>query len=127
MKRLLERKWRKTRSTVDRSAYRKQVNLVNKIMYKGKCKFYTELIQDNQSDPRSLWKQLNSVFHLLPVSVLPKDSSNSNLANRFSSFFIEKIRNIRSGFPSLSPHVTSHKDIPAFPIFTGFLLMTLRK
>ena len=49
--------------------------------------------------------------------MLPKDSSNSNLANSFSSYFIEKIRNIRSGFPSLSPRVTSHKDIPAFSDF----------
>ena len=43
LKCLLERKWRKTRSTADRSAYRQQVNLCNRILYKGKCKFYTEL------------------------------------------------------------------------------------
>ena len=56
-----------------------------------------------------------SIVYLFPY--FPKDSSNSNLANRFSSYFIEKICNIRSGFPSLSPRATLHKDVPAFSEF----------
>ena len=69
---------------------------------KGKCNYYTELIHENQSDPKGLGKKFYSVFQRTLVAVLPKDVSDSSLANRFSTFFIEKISKIRSTFPSLS-------------------------
>ena len=85
---------------MDRSAYCQKVNLCNILLYKA------------------------AVFHHhdhLPVSVFPKDGSNRIMKNIFSSYFIEKIRNIRSGFPSLSQRATSHTDVPSFSEFSqGF-------
>ena len=116
-KRFLEKKWRRTKSLEDRSVFRRQVNLCNGLLYQAKCKFYTDLINDNQTDPKALWKQLNTVLHRTPVSVLPKDVSSASLANRFSTFFIDKIRNIHAGFPSLLPSAVLHRDIPTFSEF----------
>ena len=72
-----------------------------------------------QSDPKGLWKKLNCVFHCTPASVLPKDVSHSSFANRFSTFFIEKIRKIWSGFPSLLSPETSNRIVPLFSKFLG--------
>ena len=58
-------------------------------------------IQVNKSDPKGLWKKNQLFFHCIPLIVLPKDVSHSSIANRLSTFFLEKIHKIRSVFSNL--------------------------
>ena len=98
-KRYYERKWRRTQSSQDRSNYRKSINSYNRQIKKAKQTFYTKTIEENSHDSKNLWKNLNAILHRNPVKVLPSNVSALNLANSFSSFFVEKIKNIHSGFP----------------------------
>ncbi len=60
------------------------------------------MIQDNLHDPKKLWKNLNTVMHRTPISILPDDPSDSALADKFGNYFIDKIKNIRALFPDSS-------------------------
>ena len=109
-KRYYERKWRRTHSSQDRSNYRKSINTYNRLIKKAKQTFYTKTIEENSHDSKNLWKNLNAILHRNPVKVLPSFVSAQNLANSFSSFFVDKIKNIRSGFPKCSSRTNSPNE-----------------
>ena len=110
LKRRYERIWRRTRSHTDRSKFCEQVNKCNRILNDSKSKYYTNIVQENRNDPKKLWKCLNNIMHRIPVSILPEDSSDVSLANKFSNYFLDKINNIRSVFiPS-----ESTGDVPPY-------------
>ena len=55
IRRRLERRWRKTRLTVDRELYTQQCVTVRKLICEAKENYYTELISELASDPKELF------------------------------------------------------------------------
>lgn len=97
-RRYLERVWRKNPTALNRSRFTRQTHLCNRMMSKAKSAYYSKVIKDNSSDPRSLWKALNQILFRKPTKFLPDCTSMLDLAERFSTFFVNKISVIRSSF-----------------------------
>ena len=94
----LERKWRRTKTAEDRSKFRRQVNKCNSILQVSKSHYYSDLVKNSLDDSKKLWKTLNKILHRTKSSTLPDDTTDSALADKFGSYFIEKIKKIRAIF-----------------------------
>lgn len=104
LRRQAERAWRKNPSVLNRSKLRRQISKCNVIINKSKGDFYTDIIHSNSGDSKKLWKELNNILHRKSEKVLPESTDDLSLANRFSSFFTDKIKQIHNGFNSQSAH-----------------------
>ena len=98
-RRRLERVWHRTRYRCDRSRYRAQCNLCNRIMEKAKANFYANIILENSDDPKKLWKSINNILHSFSAPSLPENLSLKTICEKFANFFVDKITIIRSKFP----------------------------
>ena len=98
-RRCLERVWRKSRSSLDRSRYSKHCHYCNRQMAKAKSDYYTYMVSNNSESPRQLWNCINQILHRRPAPSLPNHVSIKSLCDSFSSHFKDKISLIRSAFP----------------------------
>ena len=97
-RRYLERVWRKSRSSLDRSRYTRQCHLCNRQMSKAKSYYYENMVANNSATPKQPWKCLNEILHRRPAPSLPTHASIKSLCNSFSSHFKDKISLIHSAF-----------------------------
>ena len=110
-RRYLERVWRKSRSSLDRSRYTRQCHLCNREMSKAKSHYYETMVSTNSATPKQLWECINKILHRRPAPSLPTHASIKLLCNSFSSHFKDKISVIQSTFTGHTPH-TVHADFP---------------
>ncbi|XP_072020235.1 uncharacterized protein [Amphiura filiformis] len=103
-RRQLEKKWRHSKLEIDRQLYSEQRQFVIGLMCNAKINFYSALINESANDQKQMFKTFDKLLHRSKDSPLPKSSSDEALANRFSDYFIKKIKTIRDLFP---PTVTS--------------------
>lgn len=96
IRRRLERRWRKTRLTVDRELYTQQCVTVCKLICGAKENYNTELISELASDPKELFGTLEVLLKGRTEKLYPSSSSNEELANRFADYFEQKISTIRA-------------------------------
>ena len=95
----LERTWRRSHTHLDRSRYKHQCHLCNRIMTKAKSKYLADVIAVNSDNPRRLWNSINNILHRIPPPALPEFTSVKSLCDHFSRYFVDKIDTIRSKFP----------------------------
>ena len=96
----LEQTRRRSRTHLDRSRYKHQCHLCNRMMTKIKSKYLADVIADNSDNPRRLWNLINNILHRIPPPALPEFTSVKSLCDHFSSrYFVDKIETIRSKFP----------------------------
>ena len=119
-RRRLEKVWRRTCYRRDRSRYRVQCNLCNRIMKKAKTIFYASIILENSEDPKKLWKSVNNILHRFPAPSLPENLSLKTICEKFSNFFVDKITIIRSKFPDNNELRNVHPSL-----YIHFLVNTL--
>ena len=62
LRRALELKWRKCKTIYNRSAFRKQVNIVRHLLHKAKTQYYTDIVNDSKDDPKKLWQTLKATY-----------------------------------------------------------------
>lgn len=97
IRRRLERKWRKSRSEDDYSAYVVQKESVRKYIVEAKQNYFTDkFIGANTKD---MFKTLNGLLNQSSRS-LPNANSDTELVNDFLSFFVDKVDKIRSNVVS---------------------------
>jgi hypothetical protein len=70
------------------------------MMNNAKSAHYSDIISKNSGDQRSLWKAFNEILHRCPPVRLPDCSSIQSLAEKFGSYFLDKISIIRCSFDS---------------------------
>ncbi|XP_072041159.1 uncharacterized protein [Amphiura filiformis] len=92
-KRQLERKWQKSKLTVDEDTFRNQCRQYKKDLDNAKTEYHCAQI--SACDTRQMFKLVNQLSVHKPSKALPSHNSKKNLANRFSEYFDQKIRNIR--------------------------------
>ena len=95
-RRRLERRWRKTKLTVDRDLYVSQCNIVKNLVYSSKMSFYSKIIDDSSNDNKVLFSTVDKLLHRSTETKLPSSPSSTELSNTFVNFFNNKIVNIRS-------------------------------
>ena len=98
-RRYLERVWRKSRSSLDRSRYSKHCNYCNRQVAKAKSDYYTNMVSNNSENSRQLWNCINQIIQRRPVPSLPNHVSIKSLCDSFSIHFKDKISLIHSAFP----------------------------
>ena len=89
-RRYLERVWRRTRSSLDRSRYTKQLHICNRMMTKSKSDYYTSLLSNNSVNPRHMWNSVNKIIHREKSKPQPDYTSLDTLCSSFSKFFTDK-------------------------------------
>ena len=94
-KRRRERAWRKSKLEVHRQCFHEQCQLVNAMLLDAKTNFYTNKIQEIGNDQKKLFAAANTLLHFKNETKLPVHVSSFELAERFSTFFEEKIVDIR--------------------------------
>ena len=99
-KRKLEREWRKDNSAINRSRYRAAVNHFNHLVECAKTKHYSDMVRENEDNPKALWNSIKKVLHRSPKMVLPDYTTMNSLVNTFGRYFADKIVKLRSGLLS---------------------------
>ena len=122
MRRQYERAWRRDKSSVNRSLLRWQINRCNHILNRNKGCFYRDLVSENCGDSKRLWHALNRTLSQSNSTVLPSFKDEKSLANRFGSFFIDKIKKIRGTFKYTRSQVLHSDKEP--PTFSSFQVVT---
>ena len=120
LRRQFERAWRKDKSQYNRSCLRRQIAWCNRLANRDKTVYYRKLISDNSHDSTKLWRELHKVLYRSHGTTLPTCESSKSLANRFATFFSNKIMKIREGFSSSESCNTVHPpfDLPKLTVFT---------
>ena len=105
LRRKLERKWRKSgkKPGPERTAYIEQRSKCGILASSKRSHFYRQLIQKNEGDQSSLFKVVSQVLDKQKSSTtLPQfDNQPTNLANRFNSYYFDKVKNIRAEIPTI--------------------------
>ena len=122
----LERIWRRSRSCLDRSRYRKQANLCNKMMTDARRKYYADCINETSENPRTLWKTINNILHRIQSPSITAFSDIKSLSESFSKFFMDKIQKIRMNFTNVH-NMTDIKSPTVKSRMTCFELATADK
>ena len=103
LKRKYERAWHREYSASNRSRYRAAINHYNFLLEKSKCNHYSNIVAENQGNPKALWNCFKKILHRSSVAVLPDYTNKTDLANTFCKFFYDKILKIRSTLQSSIP------------------------
>ena len=120
----LERIWQRIRSCLDRSRYRKQANLCNKIMGDAQRKNYADCINETSDNPRTLLKTISNILHWTQSQSIPAFSDIKSLSESSSKFFMDKIEKIRMNFTNDTHNMPDIKSPTAKSRMTSFKLTT---
>ena len=86
-KRKLEREWRRDNSAINCSRYRAAVNHFNHLLECAKTKYYSNMVRENEDNPKALWNSIKKVLHRSPKIVLPDHTTINSLINTFGKYF----------------------------------------
>ena len=95
-----EREWQRDNSAINRSRYRATVNHFNRLLECAKTKYYSNMVRENEDNPKGLWNSIKKVLHRSPKIVLPDHTNINSLINTFGRYFADKIAKLRSGLLS---------------------------
>ena len=95
-RRKLERRWRKSRLTIDRESYQEQCKLVSSMIKDAKTNYYSNIINENKGNQKVLFNTIDNLLHRNVEKRYPTALSANELANTFADFFHKKIELIRN-------------------------------
>ena len=95
-----ERRFRKSRSDVDRAHFQRARNDYRSMCRESKVTYYNDLISKSASDRGQVFKIANRIMKRENNNPLPEHTSSTSLANQFGYYFTDKINRIRSEFDS---------------------------
>ena len=97
-RRCFERKWRRTRLTIDRKRFKDQRNATRVLFQEAKSNYFNNLIIECGKDQKALYGIIHKLLHQKSSSEnkLPHHVSDAELATDFSHYFVAKIDNIRN-------------------------------
>lgn len=124
-RRRAERLWRKTRLEVHRQIFRDTSSKTAKLLYKTKQDYFSQKIEECGKDNKQLFKLSKSLMGKKQETILPSSTSNKELANEFSKFFINKVATIRDGLRKLTTSNTE-TSLSVDIHFSGDPLMSFR-
>ena len=104
-RRRMERRWRKTRLTVHREAYKAEKDNFQTLLDEEKAMYFKTKIEDCEGDQKQLFSLVNNLLGKGKSSALPTHDNLGDLVNSFSDFFQGKIEVIRSNLEELEVSV----------------------
>jgi flagellar biosynthesis chaperone FliJ len=94
-RRKLERRWRKTKLTVDHQIYRDQCVVMNKLLHHTRVSYYSDKLIACGRDQGGIYKLAKHLLGEKGCLPLPQATPNTSLPERFSDYFTQKIVDIR--------------------------------
>ena len=76
------------------------MNHINRLVECAKTKYYSDMVRENEDNPKALWNSIKKVLHRSPKMVLPDYTTMNSLINTFGRYFADKIAKLRSGLLS---------------------------
>ena len=112
LRRKAEKKYKKSGLQIHKQEFVELRKKTTNLAFNKKREYYKNKIDECGGNSKTLFACLNKLLDIKQETVLPYHSSSEELANRFKTYFNEKIRNIRKAFPSqpLSSDVISNFD-----------------
>ena len=92
----LERAYRRTKLDSDKLLFINQAKRVYELIIASKSSYCTSAIKDAKTDQKALFSVVNKLLHTERMDDLPSYTSASDLANKFATFFHEKVSKINS-------------------------------
>ena len=96
----LEQIWRKDKSAYNQARLCRQIARYNSMVNEDKANYFRNLVRENANDSKKLCQVLSSALQSSPETVLPSHESKKSLADRFTTFFRDRIAKITSSFSS---------------------------
>jgi hypothetical protein len=120
VRRKFEKQWKSLPSLANLATLRKASNSYRAAIVKAKKLYHSNLIASNSTNPRQLWNTVNSLLHRSTTRSLPSATSIASLADKFTSFFSDKVTKLRASIPSVnqSPHFPQPTSAP--PVLSHF-------
>ena len=106
-KRRLEKRYKRSKSGIDKIAYKEACHSYYKLLKNTRSKYYNAALTKCGTNQRAIYKTLQQVLPLRDRPSYPRASSNLELANRFNRFFINKIKTI---IAALNKSPVQHRD-----------------
>ncbi len=88
-----ERMWRETKLEIHYSIYKDSLHVFNVELATARQTFFSNLINSNLNNTRTLFATVERLTN--PPSQIPSEMLSDSKCNEFTSFFSEKINNIR--------------------------------
>ena len=107
-RRRAERKYKKSKLTIDYQIIKEKHRIVQEMCATAKQRHYSEKINDNNGDSKTLFQIANTLLHKQNNTSLPSHTSPSQLADRFASYFTDKIDNIRKDLSDVKDPIRQH-------------------
>ena len=133
MRKRLERRWRRTNDAADRDQFKAQRQRVLHMINDAKSKYYQDRLSSCENQ-RELFRIGESLLHSKSKTKRPTHSDSLELAEKFSDYFITKIRNIRADLDtsvstqSISADTSeSNPNIPTLERFEPASVVEIRK
>ena len=80
--------------------YRAAVNHFNHLLVCAKTKYNSNMVRENEDNPKTLWNSITKALHRSPKIVLPDHTTINSLTNTFGKYFADKIAKLRFGLLS---------------------------
>ena len=106
-RRAAERKWRKSGLQIHRDIFICKKAQVNNLVAKAKTEYYRVQIEESKGNPKRLYQVVNRLTGRQKSKLLPESHCDEVLANKFATYFTEKIVLIQESIPSVSPESNS--------------------
>ena len=98
LRRRLEKHWKRDKTSNEKyEQFHKQWRTVSNLMDLAECKFFLNKIIKNKSNYKEVYNVCNQLLGRNKDLPLPPNCTNKELADRFNTFFIDKITKIRHG------------------------------
>jgi len=114
-KRKLERQWRLSQLEVHRQIYRDFSAQANKLLRQVQTEYYSQKVEDSAGNKQSLFRVTKQLMGEESSTPLPDHSSPQELAERFSTFFLDKISAIRDDLDKCDDVIPTFQE----PVFDG--------
>ena len=112
-RRRLKRRWRKSRLPSDRVRFTQKCRLVNRLLWSSRTEYYSQIVNDNQSNQQKLFGVVNKLLHVTPDLMYPPHINANELANSLPTFFNEKIATIHRDLVQRCPNDSDcYQDTP---------------
>ena len=76
------------------------MNHFNRLLECVKTKYYSNMVRENDDNPKALWNFIKKGLHRSPNIVVPDHTTINSLFNTFGKYFADKIAKLRSGLLS---------------------------
>ena len=114
-----ERRWRKSRLVVDRQMFVAERSKLKTLIDKTKTQYFSDKVSEATGGSRTLFTTINNLLCNSESRTWLPSVSPKELADRFSPFFHDKIKDIRLVWENSVPYIKANEEICDYVSFNN--------